>query len=175
MPTGLTSMLGAVILLATRCVDQKRALRDVNWNMIFVLVGSVGFATGLDRSGATAHLVGMFGQLLNVSQVNPYVPCVLMLLLCTVISNFMSNNSAIAITVPVAIQLAQTFGIDAMVLVMACTIGANISLATPICTSSMMMTTSCGYRFKDYVAIGGLYNLTAFAVSAVMLYVVYFI
>lgn len=175
MPLGLTAMIGAVILILTKCVDEKTVFKSINWSTIFVIVGSLGFASGLDKSGATTYLVDFFVDFFHFSKVHAFVPCVFALLMSTILSNFMSNNSAVAVMAPMAIQIAETFGVDAMAFVMACAIGANISLATPICTANITMTTSCGYRFKDYVIVGGLYNSVAFFVAATMLYVVYFI
>lgn len=172
---GFTAMIGAMILILTKCVNDKDIFKSVNWNMVFVVVGSLGFATGLYESGATTYLVELFTRFLHLSEVHTFVPCISLLFISTLFSNFMTNNSTVAITVPIAIQLAESFGIDAMALVMACAIGSNISLATPVCTSNIMIVNACGYRFKDHLIIGGLYNLIAFVVAAVMLYLTYFI
>ena len=53
--------------------------------------------------------------------------------------------------------------------VMAVAIAANIGYATPISTPPITMTLSAGYRFKDYVKVGGLLNLLAIVLMIALL------
>ena len=100
--------------------------------------------------------------------------CCLILVIATVLSNFMSNNAAVVICAPIGIFIAQTFGVSPLPFVMAAGIGANLSVATPIATSTITMTLVAGYRFKDYLKIGGVYNLLCIVVTMLSLRVLYF-
>lgn len=53
-------------------------------------------------------------------------------------------------------------------------IGANLSVATSIATSTITMTLVAGYRFKDHLKIGGVYNLLCTVVTMLSLRVLYF-
>ena len=100
--------------------------------------------------------------------------CIAMLLITTILSNFMSNNATVGICVPISLSLAQTFGANPIPFVLCCAIGANLSVAKPICTATITMTTAAGYRFKDYARFGGLFNLLAFIATAIVVYFIYF-
>lgn len=53
-------------------------------------------------------------------------------------------------------------------------IGANLSVATSIATSTITMTLVAGYRFKAHLKIGGVYNLLCTVVTMLSLRVLYF-
>jgi di/tricarboxylate transporter len=38
-------------------------------------------------------------------------------------------------------------------------IGSNLAFATPVSTPPITMTLVAGYRFMDYMKVGGLFNL----------------
>jgi len=52
--------------------------------------------------------------------------------------------------------------IDVKSVVMAVVIAANISYATPVSTPPMTMTLPAGYRFTDYIKVGGLFTILAY-------------
>lgn len=74
-----------------------------------------------------------------------------------------------AIGVPMAIEI----GCDPMPVAMACVFGCSLAMATPMATTSITMVQVAGYRFKDYLRIGGLIGLISVAttwISIVLLY-----
>ena len=100
--------------------------------------------------------------------------CCIILVLATILSNFMSNNAAVVIFAPIGIFIAESFGVSPLPFVVAAAIGANLSVSTPICTSTMTMTLVAGYRFKDYVKIGSIYNVASVVMTILSLRVIYF-
>ena len=65
-------------------------------------------------------------------------------------------------------------GVDATPFVMACAIGTNVSVATPVCVGPITVTTVAGYRFKDYIRVGGIFNILATIVTGISLWAVYY-
>ena len=171
---GAFSMLGAFILIAFGCIDIKHAMRNLSWETVFVVVGTLGFAKGVSDSGAGRVIAETLLKICGPMSGNAFFMCVLMLFLATLISNFMANNATVGILVPIALSIAQVLGASPVVFVLACGIGANLSVMTPICTSTITITASCGYRFRDYVKYGGLFNVLAFAATAVAMKLCYF-
>lgn len=164
----------AAILISFRCVDEKTAYSRMSWSTIVVLGASVGFAHGIDVSGAGKMIADWFFLVFGFLAGSPFGMCVLILVISSVMSNFMSNNSAVVIMAPIAIAVAQRLGVSGVPFILAVVTGANTSLATPICVATVTMTMIAGYRPKDFFLVGGLFNLGAILICSLTLKLVYF-
>jgi len=98
-----------------------------------------------------------------------------MLVLTCILSNFMSNTAAAVAIVPLAFSVASTLGASLLPFALACGVGTNLAIATPICNSTITMTLACGYKFTDYIKYGGALNLMGIIGSCVMLKIVFFL
>ena len=69
--------------------------------------------------------------------------------------------------------MAIDYQINPIPIAIACAVGANLAMATPVATTTITMVQVAGYRFKDYFRVGGFVGLisiiTAWA-SIVLLY-----
>ena len=167
-------LAGAAVLVLTGCVDEKKAYRNLDWRTIIIVGGAIGFAKGLEVSGAASVIAEFVLAHCGALAQSAYAMCIIMLLISTMISNFCSNTAAAVMLVPISLMLAQNFAYNPFPFVMAVALGVNISLATPICVSTITMTLAAGYRTKDYIRMGGFLNLVAFVVTALALRVFYF-
>lgn len=166
---GAVALTGGCLAIVSGCIKMDEAIRGVNWNTVLILVGTLGFAKGVESSGAGQVIADVMLDVCGPLGRSPYAMCVVMLVLGTVISNFMSNNATVGILVPVALSLCTVMEIDPANYVLACAIGANLSVMTPICTATITMTAAAGYRFKDYVRFGGLFNVLALIATALVM------
>lgn len=168
------ALFGACIVIFTGCIDMKKAVDAVNWNTILVVAGTIGFAKGMEVSGAgeiiAEFMIGLFGSLAD----SAFGMCAVLMLICTILSNFTSNNATIGICVPIALAMAKTLGADPAVFVICCAIGANLAVATPMCTAPITITASAGYRFKDFARYGGLQNAIAYVLTVIGVKLFYF-
>lgn len=174
MDYGLISMLAACLLICFHCIDLDRAMSCVSWSTVLVVVGTLGISGGIGASGAGQLIADTFLKVCGPISNSPFAICVVFLFLATILSNFMSNNATVGILLPVALATAQVLQADPVAYTLAIGVGANISCMTPICTSTITMTAICGYRFKDYIRYGGIFNILAFIGTAAMLKIVYF-
>ena len=158
---GVVAMVGASLLVVTGCVSQANALKKMDWTTIIVIACSLGISAGLDQSGA-GELIARTTVNILPTDVSVWFICAALLLITIVLSNFMSNTATAALLIPISMSMAIQLGIDVKSLVMVIVIGANISYATPISTPPMTMTLSVGYRFLDYLKVGGLFTLFAY-------------
>jgi Mg2+/citrate symporter len=66
-----------------------------------------------------------------------------------------------------------SYGVNPIPVAIACVMGANLAMATPVATTTITMVQVAGYRFKDYFRFGGLVGVigvvTAWA-SIVLIY-----
>ena len=171
---GGVAIIGASIVMAARCISERRAYQGVSWETVFITAASMGFAAGVGKSGAGEEIANFVIRASGRIGETSVGMCMLILVLSTVLSNFMSNIGVVVLIVPICLKLAATMGVDATPFVMACAIGTNVSVATPVCVGPITVTTVAGYRFKDYVRVGGLFNLLATIVTGISLWAVYY-
>lgn len=172
---GAVALTGATMVMLTNCISCKEAFSGISWGSVFTVAASIGFAQGINESGAGKVITNAI-----LSGVGPFVDnsafamCVLVMALSCLLSNFMSNTAAVTIVFPIAFAMSQAMGADAMAFAIACGLGSDMSIATPICQAPVTYTVDIGYRTKDYVCMGGLLNVAVFIVDAIALYFSYF-
>lgn len=171
--SGFAALAGACALILTRCITEKEAFSSISWSVIIIAAGAIGFSKGMDSSGAgeiiantVIALFGGFGS--------PFVICVVLFVIGSLLSNFMSDNASVAILIPITLAVAQGMKCDATPMVLAAASGIKVALATPISVTPMTMIGVPGYRFKDYLRMGGLVNLISLVVTSVVIYLIYF-
>lgn len=167
---GAFAIFGALVCIIFRCISMEQAIRSVEWNTVLIVVGTLGFAQGVADSGAGQKIADVIMANTGSIGESPYALCVVILFLATFLSNFMSNNGAVGITMPIAMAISQAMGSNPVAFCLACAVGANLSVMTPICTSTITVTSIVGYRFKDYARYGGIFNILAFLTTAGVLF-----
>ena len=81
-------------------------------------------------------------------------------------TEFLSNNAAVALMVPIALGIAATLGIDPRPLVVGSCIAASASFATPIGYQTNTYVYGVGgYRFFDFTKVGLPLNIICFIVT----------
>ena len=74
----------------------------------------------------------------------------------TVLTNFMSNTALAAMMTPIYIEIAMQLGISPIPFVIAIgAVATNLACATPVGTPACTQTLPAGYKYMDYVKIGG--------------------
>ena len=85
----------------------------------------------------------------------------------------MSHTASAAILTPLAISLGFGLGVDPIPYVVAVVIGCNLAFITPVATPPLTMTLVGGYRFTDYIKVGGIYNLLSVILAAILIPLIY--
>ena len=146
---GAAAMIGGLICLIGRAVKQKQAFQNMDWNVLIWLACCMGLAKGLSNSGATQMLadsvIGVVAQ--NAS---PIVFFGTMVILATVLSNFIANVTTVVIILPVVIAIAQARGMNPETFAVGIAMAANLTYCTPLANGFVGMTMNAGYRFSDY-------------------------
>lgn len=101
---------------------------------------------------------------------------VIIFLLATLLSGLFVGSVIVATFAPIVDSIAMKSNgrIRRKMVCLPLGIGANLSVATSIATSTITMTQVAGYRFKDHLKIGGVYNLLCTVVTMLSLRVLYF-
>ncbi len=152
---GTIALLGACLHIATGCISEKKAFKTMDWTAYFVMGGALGFSQGMNESGAIQMVAEKTVDLFGGNDANPLVLCYVLFALAVVLTNLMSNAACAGILTPLGIAVALAIGADPRTLTIIIILGADISYVTPIASPPVTMTLSGGYRFMDYVKVGG--------------------
>ena len=167
------AVIGAIVAVLTGCMTEKQAYASIDWVTIFLFAGMMPIATALDKSGAGAliahSVVGMLGD-----NPNPLVIAAVMYLLSNIMTQFMNNTATAALLCPLGISMAQAIGADPKAVLMCIAIAASAAFATPVATPPNTLVLGPGqYSFNDYVKVGVPLCLVAFAVSMIVIPIVW--
>lgn len=150
----ITGCIGAILLMVTRVISEKDALRSIDLKTIFLFGGTLSLASALQKSGAGEMLADRVIGLLG-SNPSPYLLTFVVFIICCALTNFMSNTATTALMAPICLSIAQGMGADPKAVLMACVIGGSCAYATPIgMPANTMVLGAGGYRFNDYVKAG---------------------
>jgi len=152
---GIIAVLGAAILIMTRCISFKVACDTMDWSTIVVLGSAIGFSKGLDKSGGGKIIADFALKLVGGESASVFAVMVVLVLVSVILGNLMSHTATSAMMTPIAVYLGLAMGIDPMPLVIACVISISNAAAMPIATPPITLTLSGGYRIKDYIKVGG--------------------
>ncbi len=153
LPIAVSSLTGAMIMLATKCLRLGGAIRAVSSSVYFVVVASLALGQALTVTGASGYLTDVF--LFFTQDAAPVVVLSALMLLMAILTNVVSNNAAAVIGTPIGIGIAQQLGVDPQPFILAVLFGSNLSFATPMSYKTNLLVMSAGgYSFNDFLKVG---------------------
>lgn len=171
---GMAALLGASVLILTECIKESEAFKSVSWGTVVIVAGSIGFSAGIQASGAGEVIANFFIHVSGPLGKSGIGLCIVLFIVSSLISDVMSDNATVAIVLPIAMAIATTMSISPVPLFLAACSGTKVGLATPICVAPMTQVGVAGYRFKDYLRMGGLVNLICMIVTCIAIAVIYY-
>ena len=162
LPIAITSTSAAVLCIITGCIDQKKAIVSVNWNIVGRLAGCLGLAKALDAAGGAKIIADTFANLVGTS-LSPFLLFAILVLLVLVVSEFMSNSTAILIVLPIVLAIAPELGLNPYTFALGITLASGVCVSCPLASSTLGISMSCGYRFNDYFKYGFFMDLISYA------------
>lgn len=159
VPIHLTSTISALACIVTGCITQKKAIASVNWDIVGRLAGCLGIAKAITASGGM-KLMGMWFLKLSELQFSPFVLFAIVVLLAQVTSLFISNSTAISVSLMIIISISEAFtrgslaGINVTAYAMGITLAASMGACSPLSGSTWGISMSAGYKFRDYPKYG---------------------
>lgn len=149
----ISAVAGVVLMVLTGCLKTNEAYEAVNWKVVMLLAGVLPLGTAMDKTGTAELMAGTM-----IDTLAGFGPTVLMsgfFLFTLIITAVMSNNASAALLAPIAIQAADTIGVEAEPFLYAVTFAASLSLITPFGYQTNTMIYGPGqYKVIDFVKIG---------------------
>lgn len=170
---GFTALIGALIVVCSRLLSEKEAVRAVPLKAIVLYAAMVPVSAAITESGAGDMLSGAAQSILGTTS-SALVVLLFIFLVTVPLTNCMSNSVTIIMICPVALAVAQALGMDPKATLIAVRLAGTISLATPIAwPGAAMAVEPGGYNFMDYVKVGLPLSAIMIVVSIVYLCVAY--
>jgi di/tricarboxylate transporter len=166
VPILQASLVGAVVLVATRVLSAQTARDAIEIDVLIVIAASFGIGAAIEESGLAAVLGS--GIVESFSQFGPRAVLLGIVIATIALTEFISNNAAAALMFPIAMATAEQLGGEPRSFAIAVAVAASSSFLTPIgYQTNTMVYGPGGYRFGDYVRLGA--PLTAAAIAACVL------
>ncbi|WP_279204307.1 SLC13 family permease [Intestinimonas butyriciproducens] len=152
----VVALIGATVLITSGCMPLKKTLAEMDWNTLVILAAAQGFAKGLDVSGGGRVIADAVLNLFGGQEASTTVLMVAGIIVTAVLTNFMSNTALAAMMTPIYIQIANSLGVSPVPFVIAIgCVATNLACATPVGTPACTQTLPAGYKYMDYMKIGG--------------------
>ncbi len=150
MALGLVAVAAIFVL---RCIGSDEAFSFIDGRLLAMIFAMLAVGAGLEHSGAVNLIVDVVAP--YMAGMSPFFLILSVYLLGLILTEFLSNNAVAVVYTPIAIELAQTLGLDPRPFVVAVMFSATLAFATPVgYQTNMMVYGPGGYRFSDYLRVG---------------------
>ncbi len=173
LPTVITVIMAALIIVFTRCVRQTdHAYRSINWHTVILIACMLPMATALEKTGGIEYISERL--VAGLGDVGPLAVMAGLYIISSVFSQFISNTATAVLLYPVAIMTSQNLVVSPYPMVMAVAFAASMAFATPVATPPNAMVMAAGkYKFMDFMRVGAPIQLIT-AVFIILLLPIFF-
>ena len=153
LPIVVAAVLGAAAVIFTGVINIRQAGRAIDRRLFLLIVSALALGTAMYETGAAAFLADIIIQLIGTS--SPAVVLSAFFFLVAFLTNIISNNACAVLFTPIAVNLAETLGVDPMIFAIGLVFAANCSFVTPLGYQTNLLVIGPGhYKFNDFVKVG---------------------
>ncbi len=146
---------GAVVLflVMSGTLSPGEALRAAEARLIVAIVGALGLARAVERSGLADTLA--LGIASAGGAMGPLVALASVVLATMLLTEIVTNNAAAALMFPVAMGTAAAVGAEPRAFAWAVALSASAAFLSPVgYQTNLMVLGPGGYRFSDFARVG---------------------
>jgi di/tricarboxylate transporter len=171
LPLMATTMLAAGAMLIFKCCRMTKVTRYIEWELLLILGATVVFSTAITKTGIADIIAN---NVLSICGHNPYIIMIVMCLLASLVSEFVSDVGASGVFFPIVYREAIALGCDPMPFVISLMLAVTTSFASPIGSSThMLIYGPGGFRFTDFLRIGIWMHIALLAANIFIVNLVY--
>ncbi len=164
---GTVALISALACVLTGCIEHKKALKSINWNLAIWFCSCLGIAAGLNSSGGGKLLAEWFIGLIG-DDVSAFALYAAFIVLVVLLTQFLSNSTVLTIVLPVAFSITTELGYNTYSFAVGLTIAGAMAVATPLANTTIGMSMVANYKFSDYLKYAGPMTLIALAILMVL-------
>ena len=168
-PILITVIIGSVLMVLTGCLTVSELRESIRWDVVFLLAGMIPLGIMLERTGGAEWLADI------ATSTSAFLPDIGVLfvfyVVTSILTSIISNNAAVVLMVPVGIASALSLDADPRAFILAIMFAASTSFITPMgYQTNTMVLGPGGYRFVDYIRVGGLLNIMLAIITPVLIF-----
>jgi len=168
LPIVVAALVGCCVLFLGGCLLTEEAYEDIDWSVLLLIACMLPMGLVMQRSGVAAMLAD--GALAIAGPAGPQVALGAFYLVTSILTEFISNNAAAVVLVPIAIAAAQGLDVSPLPFVVAVMLAASNSFMSPIgYQTNLFVFAPGGYRFIDFLRVGGPLNLLLVFAAAIVI------
>jgi di/tricarboxylate transporter len=147
-------------------------VQAVDWRTLGLIVAMLGVGAAMENVDLVGEIVRAISPYLIAF--SPLFALGVVYLLSSALTEIVTNNAVAVIVTPVAIGLANGLGVDPRPFVVAVMFAASASFLTPIgYQTNTLVYGAGGYKFFDFIRIGGVLNLVCFAITMLLIPIIW--
>lgn len=151
-PVALVAFSGAVLMVLTGVLTPRSAARALDWNVLFILAGSVGLAAIVVESGLADVLARAIE---SIAASNVVIVVIVFAIVTTALTNLVTNAAAASILTPIALGIAAKLGLDPVVLLALIATCISFTFLNPFShQSNLMVMEPGGYDGRTFIRVG---------------------
>jgi Trk K+ transport system NAD-binding subunit len=168
LPIHIAAVIGATLMILTRCLSMEEAYRAIDWRAIFLIAGMLPLGTAMQQTGAAEFLAQQTMQLLG-----PLGPWWVIggLYLITAAGTMIIPTAALVVLMsPIVLSASADLGVAPQTAMMAVAMAASASFTSPIShPANTLIMGPGGYRFSDYLRLGLPLTVVVFLIVMLLL------
>jgi di/tricarboxylate transporter len=165
LPLSVAMLLGALLVLATRCITPGEAYSRVNWTVLILIACMLGLGTAMETTGTASFLaermVGIVGG------ANPVWLLSAFFVLTVLLTQPMSNQASAALVLPIALQAARQLNLNPRSFAMMIALAASCSFLTPLEPACLLVYGPGHYCFFDFPRVGFMLSVLVYLIAIV--------
>ena len=167
-PISMAFLTGALCMVLTRVLNMAEAYESIEWKVVFLLAGLIPLGVAMQKTGTAMFLAeSIMGVVVDL---HPIYFVLMVGVLSTAFSLFMSNVGAIVVLAPLVIGMAGIADIDPRPLVLMAAVCAANSFILPTHQVNAFLMSSGGYRNADYLKAGSGMTILFLAITVSIFY-----
>ena len=173
MNTYVVSIIPLAVFTLTGIMS-KAELKQINWDVLWLVAGGIAIGIGLDKTGLAAALA----HAIDYEALSPVAVVITMSIVCWLMANFMSNTATANLLMPIAAAIGASMeslssmgGLQGLLVVVA--FSASLGMILPVSTPPNSLAYSTGLiESKDMAKTGviiGVIGLIIVYIAALLL------
>lgn len=158
LPAHIAFMLGAVLMVLTKCVSLRQAYESIEVKIFVMIAGVIPLGIAMEKTG----LATMFAKSLSglIAHWEPWAIMMTFFVAAGLLTQILSDAATTVLIAPIAVAFAKAAQVSPTAAVVCVTVGAVASFLTPIGHHGNLLILGPGnYRFVDFLKVG--FPLTA--------------
>ena len=161
------ALIAIVLLFVLNLINWRMVEEHVNWSIILMYGGAICLGEVMSQSGAALWLAKHAFE----GTASPIIFLLLVAILSTVLTNFMSNSAVIAVLLPPALSMSDTYGLSPSMVAMTVILTSNFAFMLPIGTPASAVAYSSRFiSIGEMVRTGSLLSLLGMVAFATLLF-----